>query len=166
MNRIDELAELFRKFPGIGPRQAKRFAYFLLSQSKTNRTKLAELISSIEQDVHQCTECFRFFPTQQVNQKMCGVCDSPNRTDSLLLIVEKDEDLTAIEKTDTYNGKYFILGGTVPITSDVIPAYIRKNQLLARLKKDTNITEVIFGLSATPDGDATRDRIKKEISVP
>src|SRR3989338_9022936 len=30
MNSIDKLSEIFARFPGIGPRQAKRFVYFIL----------------------------------------------------------------------------------------------------------------------------------------
>jgi len=48
MNSIEKLTEIFRKFPGTGPRQAKRFVYFLLSQNKDLLEELSTLILELK----------------------------------------------------------------------------------------------------------------------
>ncbi|MFZ3009192.1 MAG: hypothetical protein WA048_02070, partial [Minisyncoccia bacterium] len=61
MNSIDRLAEIFGKFPGIGPRQAKRFVYFLLSRNNGYTDDLIRSIQDIKKEIIQCGECHRFY---------------------------------------------------------------------------------------------------------
>ncbi len=115
MDIIEKLAEIFKEFPGIGERQAKRFVYFLISRSPAYNENLSNLISDLKKEVAQCKECFRFFILTQKKEKLCDICSNANVDSSILMIVEKDSDLESVKKSRVYNGKYFILGGLVPI---------------------------------------------------
>src|ERR1700744_3034651 len=109
-DRVEDLAHAFERFPGIGPRQAKRFVYYLLSTTQFDRTKLSELIEHLGADVRQCTECLRFWSGSGT---LCNYCADPTRDDSILMIVEKDQDLIAVERANAYRGRYFVLGGVL-----------------------------------------------------
>lgn len=164
MTASENLEALFTKFPGIGPRQAERFVYFLLRQTKSFRRELAQHIQHIDAEVIQCNSCMRFTSTP-AQKHLCTRCADSSRNAAQLLVVEKDADLDAIEKSGAYHGHYAVLGGTRTLTGNTAPAF--ETQLFARIGTATNagtLTEVILALSATPDGEYTtadiRDRLK------
>ncbi len=158
MDRIDELASAFARFPGIGPRQGKRFVYHLLAVPATERAKLAELIASLATDVRQCPGCLRFF--NGTGGTICGYCADARRDDSLLMIVEKDQDLASIERAGTYKGRYFVLGGVLTLSGK---GAIRERELVGVVERrlEHGLTEIVLALSATTEGEHTADRIRE-----
>src|SRR4051812_35796879 len=106
MNSIQKLTELFSDFPGIGPRQARRFVYFLLTRNPDYIQQLTRLMGELKKDIKTCTACFRFFLDQNPQATLCDICRNPNRDDHILMIVSRDVDLENIEKTRSYNGLY------------------------------------------------------------
>jgi recombination protein RecR len=157
-DHIEELARALAKFPGIGPRQGKRFVFYLLASPASERTKLAELIASLGKDVHQCSECLRFFNGS--NASTCNYCSDKTRDDTQLLIVEKDQDLAAIERAGTYKGRYFVLGGVLTLTGK---GAIREKELVRAIEKrlKNNLKEVVLALSATSEGEHTADHVRQ-----
>src|SRR3989339_625862 len=115
MNTIEKLTEIFKEFPGIGERQAKRFVYFLMSKNGEYSENLSALIKELKKDTVQCSECFKFFISASKKEKKCEICADPNIDPSTLMIVEKDSDLESVNKSRIFNGKNFILGGREPI---------------------------------------------------
>src|SRR3989344_4542877 len=114
MDSFNKLSDLFRQFPGIGPRQAKRFVFFLLSRDKEYLEELNTLVANLKDHIVQCKECFRFFQKKN-GSTLCPICADPNRDTGELMVVAKDTDLEALEKSNTYFGKYFVLGGTIAL---------------------------------------------------
>lgn len=155
MSPLDRLTELFRDFPGIGPRQARRFVYFLLSSAPTYRSELSKLIQTIGADISQCQSCFRFFPQGRANAVVCKTCADTGRDRGLLMVIERDVDIESVERSGAFKGKYFVLGGTVPLASDEPSEHVRLKELVARAQSDS-LSEIILGFSATTDGDHTR----------
>ncbi|MCX6788089.1 MAG: toprim domain-containing protein [Candidatus Kaiserbacteria bacterium] len=158
MDRIDELAHALTRLPGIGPRQGKRFVYYLLAAPAHERAKLAELIASLGKDVRQCPECLRFY--NGTAGTICNYCSDTKRDNALLMLVEKDQDLAAIERAGTYRGHYFVLGGVLTLTGK---GAIREKELVraieTRLKN--NLKEIVLALSATSEGEHTADHIRE-----
>jgi recombination protein RecR len=164
MNIIDELTEYFRKFPGVGPRQAKRFVYYLLRNNPQVANSLSAKISSLHNEVKTCSNCFQYFITQNPQATNCQICSNKNRDKNSLLIVANDVDLKTIERSGTYNGLYFVLGGTVPITSTDPQNNIRLSELTSKIHKESSkLEEVILALSANPEGEKTADIIRDSI---
>ena len=93
---MDKLIEYFLKFPGIGPRQAKRFAYFIAAQDESYVKNLAELILKVKRNSRTCVGCFRIFDAAG-DGRLCDICSSPSRGGSIM-VVEKNVDLENIEK--------------------------------------------------------------------
>jgi recombination protein RecR len=159
MNAISKLAEYFQKFPGIGPRQAKRFVYFLLTQEPSFLKSLAEHVSDLSGQIARCVQCQRFYDADGYAE-VCDICSSPNRDGHLLMIVEKDADLDAIEKSRAYNGRYFVLGGTVPLLNTEEHA-LKTRELRAYVEKNgADLSEVIMATGAHPEGEMTADHIR------
>lgn len=164
MDRIDELAGAFARLPGIGPRQAKRFVYHLLATPGAERAKMAELITALGKDVRQCGECLRFFnlPASRKagSEDACLYCSDKTRDDSLLMLVEKDQDLAAVERAGTYKGRYFVLGGVLTLSGK---GAIREKELLHAIEKRVkrNLKEVVLALSATSEGEHTADHVRE-----
>ena len=164
---IEELAHFFARLPGIGPRQAKRFVFYLLSTAPAERLQFAEHIAALGKDVRQCPECMRFAngagPT-------CSYCKDSARDDALLMVVEKDQDLAAVERAGNYKGRYFVLGGVLTLSGK---GAIREKDLVRRVEKylKNNVSakggsasggkEIVLALSATSEGEHTADRVRE-----
>ncbi|MDQ5969433.1 MAG: Recombination protein RecR [Patescibacteria group bacterium] len=155
MDNTQKLIELFKEFPGIGPRQAKRFVYFLLNRNSSYAETLAKLMMDVRNTVHSCDTCFRFFPN--TTHTTCSVCSDNTRDSKQLMLVSNDVDFENIEKTRFYNGYYFILGGTVPILEKNPEKRIRQNDLIKVIEKrtSTGLNEIIMALNYNPEGENT-----------
>ena len=156
-NAIRKLKEYFERFPGIGPRQAQRFVYWLLNENSQFINELSGLLLELKRDVKQCGECFRFYTSNE-----CRLCQDKNRDNSRLLVVEKDVDLENIEKTGIYNGRYFVLGDIVPL-GQTLPKNIRLKELFSRAEQETKkgLKEIILAFNATAEGDNTIRYLEK-----
>ena len=115
MNDLDKLTELFTQFPGIGPRQARRFVFFLLRQNDGYRNTLIRAIQEVATQVKQCSLCLRYAPLH-VKRPLCDLCADASRDDAQLMLVEKDTDVEQMEKSGAYTGRYFVIGGTLSLT--------------------------------------------------
>lgn len=159
MDSLDKLIELFRQFPGIGPRQARRFVYFLLSQNKTYRESLTETIKKLKDSIEVCKTCHRYFPKGRVDTTECSICRDPNRDNTILLVVSRDVDYENIEKSGNFKGKYFVLGGNIPILEKEPETKIRAKELASLIIQRTKsgLKEVILALNLTPEGENTEE---------
>lgn len=181
MGPIDELTEIFRKFPGIGPRQARRFVYHLLRENSSNRRRFAEKINALEGAVVSCDVCGRFFELKKhkthhaaelphehhdkhQHSHTCPICSDLARAHTLM-IVERDADFEKMEKTHVYDGQYFILGGTLTFGGEEGHSKIRLRELEDRVRTVTSLREIIIALNPTPEGDYTAAHIRELLST-
>lgn len=162
MNSIDKLSKIFSRFPGIGPRQAKRFVYFLLSRNGDYTGELVKAIQNIKKEIVQCGKCMRYYAKNGYESKLCSICADESRDDSMLMIVPRDIDFEAVEKSGSYRGRYFILGGVVPILEKEPEKRIRIKELETRINKDNKIKEIILAMNANLDGESTAEFIKQK----
>ncbi len=158
MDPIQRLTEHFEHFPGIGPRQAKRFVYHLLKSSPAVLQDIAHSLSLLKRHMRICDACFRFFEPNG-NALVCPFCTDTRRDHNVLMIVSKDIDLENIERSGSYRGLYFVLGGTIPILEKNPERKVRSRELLKRIldEKLPQPTEIIIALNSTPEGDNTAD---------
>lgn len=168
MNPTDRLTELFMRVPGIGPKQAKRFVYFLLREHSHYKEQLIKTLEELKFTGRQCEKCYRFFGDKnaQLPRPLCSICESESRDQTQLMILEKELDLDAIEKAGAYNGLYFILGGLVPPLTEKPSEIIRIRELTSRIHNsiaDNSLTEIIFALPVTDYGDTTTEYVEKTI---
>lgn len=163
-NSIERLVERFRQFPGIGPRQARRFVYFLLTRNREYLEELSELITNIKHEVHICPSCMRFFANSK--SPTCSICVDYNRDSSLLLVTEKDVDLDNMEKSGAYHGFYFVLGGTIPILEKSPESRVRLKELLVKVAENSekqNLKEIILAFSVNAEGEHTISTLREAL---
>ncbi|OGI60790.1 hypothetical protein A2814_00130 [Candidatus Nomurabacteria bacterium RIFCSPHIGHO2_01_FULL_38_19] len=169
MDIIEKLSQIFKEFPGIGERQARRFVYFLMSKTSGYNENLSSLILDLKKEVAQCKACFRFFILSKDKEKLCDICGNVNTDSSVLMVLEKDSDLESVRKSRVYSGKYFILGGLVPIVEKNTKSRIRIEELKEKIKKEGppagGLKEVILAFSLNPQGDHTDQYIREQIKA-
>ena len=166
MDAIEKLTQIFEKFPGIGPRQAQRFVQFLLRSSPALRRELSQAITQLGGSVHECAECHRYFALagQAGTRKTCDICANVARDATSLAVIATDADLAALERSHTYRGRYFVMGGTIALGSEK-SHNLRIDKLLATLPKriEKGLNEIILAFPANPEGDATAERVRHEL---
>ncbi|HEX7724311.1 MAG TPA: toprim domain-containing protein [Candidatus Paceibacterota bacterium] len=162
MDSIRRLEEMFAHFPGIGPRQAKRFVYYLQSRSSGTIKELTDLIKEVRSATAECASCHRFFMDDSSGSHLCRICSDGERDQTTLMVVARDSDFETIEKSGAYKGLYFILGGTVPILDKEPEKRIRLRLLADRVIKQKP-SEVILSLNATPEGENTAQVVVKTL---
>ena len=165
MNSIDKLSEIFSKFPGIGPRQAKRFVYFLLSRSGEYSEELVRAVNDLKKEISQCSECMKFYAKNGNSSTLCSICSDESRDSSMLMIVPRDIDLEAVEKSGGYKGYYFVLGGVVPILEKEPEKRVRINNLQQTINKrdKKGLKEIILAMNANLDGESTAEYLKQHV---
>ena len=162
MDTINKLTEHFTRFPGIGPRQAKRFVYFLLRQPSKYHESLATIIAELGKEINVCNRCMRYF-THIGTSNSCVICSDKKRVQTSLMVLGHDVDLDNIERGKIYEGLYFVLGGIVPILEKNPETKIHINELITRIKSD-GLKEIILAMSATTDGENTEKYVCDKIN--
>ena len=158
MDSFEKLVEAFRQLPGIGPRQARRFAYYVVGRGASFSDELSSLLKEAQKAVFLCDTCKRFFEPKK-GEKTCSMCTDPSRLTGQLMLIAKDTDLMSVEKSGAYKGRYFVLGGIIPVLEKEPAKKIRQNDLLRLITemKAEGLTEVILALSPNHDGENTAD---------
>jgi recombination protein RecR len=157
VSNLDKLISHFEKFPGIGGRQAKRFAFHILTSNPAQVDELADLIKSLHTTVIECASCHRFFSHSGGSETLCNICTGHNRDHSKLMVVAADSDINAIERSGVYDGLYFVLGGTVPLLHSEDTKRLRGGSLKSTVEAriPAGLTEVILAFAVNPDGENT-----------
>jgi recombination protein RecR len=162
---MEQLIELFKKFPGIGPRQAKRFVSFIMHSSDVYRRELMAAVLQVHNNVTTCSLCNkRYIDTYAKidTPSVCTICRK-QRDPKTLLIVAHDSDVDVFEKTMMHQGNYYVLGRYVPLFAEDIEEHVNVKQLYTRIDAllEKGLTETILATNATSDGDYTA-RILRE----
>jgi recombination protein RecR len=153
---LQNLIEYFLKFPGIGPKQATRFAFFLLQENEMYRKSLARAVAELGKNVGVCKQCYHSI--EPSIKTLCEICNDKKRNTAMLMVVEKEVDMENVEKTKQYNGAYHILGGTISPLEASGPEKLHLKELFSRIKtiaESEKNCEVILATNATTEGDAT-----------
>ena len=104
--KISELIDSLKSLPGIGPKSAKRMALSLLSSNKEIGLLLAKSIEDAILNIQLCQKCYVLN-----DQELCEICNSANRNNNSICVVESTSDLYSIEETSEFDGRYFVLNG-------------------------------------------------------
>ena len=151
---IDELGRL----PGIGPKSAQRIAFHMLEATEEDMIARANAITDVKSKLRLCEVCFNVS-----EHELCAICRDEHRDTGLLCVVEASQDVIAIERTRTFNGRYHVLGGAINPIGGVGPDQLRVRELLTRLQDDT-VTEVIIATNPNLEGEATATYLTRMLS--
>jgi recombination protein RecR len=153
-NAVNEFARL----PGIGRKTAMRLALFVLKEDKSDVLRFAEAIKTLREEIHYCKSCFNISDAD-----VCDICASAKRDHTLVCVVESVRDVMAIENTQQFKGIYHVLGGVISPMDGIGPDDLTIQPLVEKIKAG-EVTEVVFALSATMEGDTTNFFIYRKIA--
>lgn len=167
---LQKLIDLFSRFPGVGPKTAARFVFYLLGAGRKETEELAEKIAKIKQDLKTCRFCFKSFEATKQGE-LCEICSDARRNQSLLCVVANETDLATIERAKVFQGFYFILGGTASSLKDEEINKLRVKELIQRIQAPVkfglvkaNFKEIILGLNPTLEGEATTLLLQRKLA--
>lgn len=156
---LENLIEAFGKLPGVGPRTAERYAYYLLKNESNNGMQIAEAITKLKPGVKQCQITFALIPS---DESVSALYSDPKRDKTTIAVVAEPYDIIAIEKTGDYKGTYHVLGGLISPIDGVTPEQLHIPQLIKRIKSD-KVEEIILATNASVEGESTALYIQKQL---
>ena len=157
-SEIQRLIQLLSRLPGLGPRSGRRAALYLLQKKESHMAPLIEAINHAYQTIQTCQSCFNLD-----SHRLCSLCRDPKRDQQTICIVESVSDLWAMERSNTYRGLYFVLGGNLSAMQGIGPDQLNLSGLVEKLQTQ-NFNEAIFALSATLDGQTTMHYVRERIA--
>lgn len=143
------LIEELKKLPGVGTKSAQRYAFHLLRSSDEDAAALADAVRGLKASLRLCSIC-----NNVTDIDPCVYCASPVRNKRLVCVVEEATNVAAVERTQTYQGVYHVLHGTLSPLHGVGPDQLRAQSLVGRVERG-EIDEVILATSPTLEGEAT-----------
>lgn len=152
---IEKLTTQLARLPGIGHKTAQRLAYHILGVPEAQALELADAIIAARRDVHDCPICGTY-----TDVTPCAICADEKRDGSVICVVCDPRDVTAMEKTREFSGKYHVLQGVLSPMDGVGPNDIRINELVERVKKG-GMREVILATNPDVEGEATASYIAR-----
>lgn len=142
---VDELARL----PGVGRKSAQRLAFHLLNIEEADAERLGNAIIDMRKQVRLCDRCFNITAADE-----CSICQDLQRDPTSVCVVERAQDISVLERTQEFRGRYHVLGGSISPIAGIGPDQLRMRELVARIENET-ISEVIVATNPTVEGDTT-----------
>ena len=146
---IKNLITLMAKIPGLGPRSARRSVLNLIKNPEKLMLPLAKALIQVSENIKLCSICGNID-----SDDICGICKDDKRDKKIICVVEDITDLWALERSNTYRGRYHILGGVLSAIDGINPEDLRIKELINNIKEN-NVEEVILATSATLAGQTT-----------
>jgi recombination protein RecR len=146
---LQRLIEELKRIPGIGAKTAQRIAFHILSLPQEDADRLAESIRAAKKQVFYCSVCNNI-----THVDPCSLCTDGERNPEMLCIVEEPFNISSIEKTGAYNGRYHVLLGTLAPLRGIGPEELRLEKLVEHVEKGA-FKEIIIATNPTAEGEAT-----------
>ncbi len=154
---MEKLIDSLIKLPGIGRRSAERIVSHILGASKEDIRVFADSLVRVKETVRFCHIC-----NNLSEEEHCKVCQDLGRQKDIVCIVEKPQDVAAIEKAGNYHGVYHVLLGSLSPLEGRGPGDLKIDGLMERIKQN-NIKEIIIATDADTEGEMTALYLSKLI---
>lgn len=151
--------ESLRVLPGVGPRSAERYAYYLLKANPDKSKQLAETLRTLHDEVSYCEVTYALV---EKGQKLSPLYTNPNRDKQTIAVVAEPFDIIALEKTSMFKGTYHVLGGLISPIDGIGPDQLTIKQLMQRISKD-QVKEIILATNASVEGESTALYIQQQL---
>jgi recombination protein RecR len=156
---LADLIEALSQLPGVGPRSAERYAYYLL---RTNPA-VSEVLSGALRNIHKSISyCPKTFALIESGQRLSPLYTDPRRDKQVIAVVAEPFDVVALEKTNSFSGTYHVLGGLVSPIDGIEPEQLHISELINRIDDD-KVKEIILATNASVEGESTALLIIQQI---
>lgn len=156
---LTDLIDAIGNLPGVGPRTAERFAYFLVQNDPQIGHQLSQRIAELYGKIGYCPITFALIES---GQKVSPLYSDPSRNKKLIAIVSSPFDIMALERTAQFNGTYHVLGGLISPIDGIGPEQLHINELIKRIDKD-KVEEIILATNASVEGESTALYINQQL---
>lgn len=156
---LERLIEALGNLPGVGPRTAERYAYFLLRAEPLISSELASSMDKVHGEVSYCQKTFALV---QKGKRFSDLYTDPSRDKQLVAVVAEPFDIVALEKTSQFKGTYHVLGGLVSPIDGITPEQLHIQELIRRIDED-KVKEIILATNASVEGESTALYIQQQI---
>ena len=155
-NTIEALGHL----PGVGPRTAERYAYYLFRSDQNLSKNIAETLQNLHSGVKSCPKTFALIDSSET---VSPLYSDQKRDKTTILVVEEPLDIYAIEQTRAFSGTYHVLGGAISPIDGITPEKLHIKELISRVKDD-QATEIIIATNPSVEGESTALLLQKTLS--
>ena len=156
---IQDLINALSRLPGIGPKTASRLTFFLLHAPDELAQDLADALQNLKSGTAYCPVCFNI---TAAGREMCEICESREREEALVCVVEEPLDVLALERTDGFHGRYHVLHGALSPIEGITPEDLKIRELLQRVRAG-GINEIILATNPSLEGDATAMYLRQQL---
>lgn len=156
---LSEVIEALGSLPGVGPRSAERYAYYLLKHDPQIAHRLGESLESLHTGISYCNKTFVLV---EAGQELSSLYTDPERDKHVVAVVAEPFDVVALEKTGQYKGTYHVLGGLVSPIDNITPDQLHIQELIRRIDED-KVSEIILATNASVEGESTALYIQQQI---
>lgn len=157
---LQDLIESLGSLPGVGPRTAERFAYYLLKADAAIAKRLSVDVSNLHDGISYCKKTFALV---EKGKEMSDLYTDPMRDKQLVAVVAEPFDILALEKTGQFKGTYHVLGGLVSPIDGISPEQLHITELIKRIDED-KVNEIILATNASVEGESTALYIQQQIA--
>lgn len=158
---LTNLIDAFGALPGVGPRTAERYAYYLVRHGGVTAPKLAEALTKLQGGIGYCKKTFALVP---IGQDLSDLYTDPSRDKTVVAVVAEPFDIVAIESTGQFHGTYHVLGGLVSPIDGITPDQLHIHELVTRIDED-HVQEIILATNASVEGESTALYIRQELGT-
>jgi recombination protein RecR len=156
---LQDVIDAFGLLPGVGPRTAERYAYYLIRHASDSPQKIATALQGLQSGVGYCKKTFALVPA---GQELSDLYTDTRRDKTTVAIVAEPFDIVALEKTGGFHGTYHVLGGLVSPIDGVDPDQLHIAELIERIDED-HVQELILATNASVEGESTALYIQQQI---
>ena len=158
-NALERAINELGRLPGVGPRTAERYAYFLLRADERTAQSMARALTALHSDVKTCPVTFALI---NADEDISPLYSDAARDKRMIAVVEEPLDIVALERTGQFKGTYHVLGGTISPIDDIGPEQLHIPELLKRIRNDA-AEEIIIATNASVEGESTALFIQRHI---
>ncbi len=148
---LSDVIDALGKLPGVGPRTAERYAYYLMRADPAKSHTLAATLKDLHAGIGYCRRTFALVPA---GQELSDLYTDPKRDKKVIAVVAEPFDIVALEKTASFGGTYHVLGGLVSPIDGVGPEQLHIAELVERIDED-DVQEIILATNASVEGEST-----------
>ncbi len=156
---LEDVIESLRTLPGVGPRSAERYAYYLLRSNEVKSKRISETLANLHNQIDYCQKTFALI---EKGKKYSPLYTDPNRDKAVVAVVAEPFDLVALENIGSFKGTYHVLGGLISPIDGVGPDQLTIRQLVKRVDDD-KVTEIILATNASVEGESTALYIQQQL---
>jgi len=156
---LQDAIDALEQLPGVGPRSAERYAYYLLKSDSSKSQTLADSLKNLHKNIKYCPKTFALIES---SEELSPLYTDPKRDKSVVAVVADPFDIVALEKTHSFHGTYHVLGGLVSPIDNIGPEQLHIRELIKRIEED-KVKELILATNASVEGESTALLIMQQL---